>query len=62
MNMNRFINMGLRMLVRKGTEIAADRGKAPQDMTAQERQQAKAARQTAQKARRGMRAVRRFMK
>ncbi len=62
MNMNRLINMGLRMLMRKGTEMAANRGKRPEDMTPQEREQAKSARQTAQKAQRGMRAARRFMR
>ena len=62
MNMNRLINMGLRMLMRKGTEMAANRGKRAEDMTPQEREQAKSARQTAQKAQRGMRAARRFMR
>jgi len=62
MNMNRLINMGLRLLMRKGTDLAANRGKQPADMTPEERQQAQDARQTAQKARRGMRAARRFMK
>ena len=62
MNMNRLINMGLRMLMRKGTEMAANRGKRPEDMTPQEREQAKSARQTAQKAQRGMRTARRFMR
>lgn len=62
MNMNRLINMGLRLLMRKGTDLAANRGKRPADMTPQERKQAQDARQTAQKARRGMRAARRFMK
>jgi len=62
MNMNRLINMGLRMLMRKGTTLAANRGKQPQDMSAEERQQAKSAQQTARKAQRGMRAARRFMK
>ncbi|MFA8442913.1 MAG: hypothetical protein ACEPO0_13690 [Yoonia sp.] len=62
MNMNRLINMGLRVLMRKGTEMAANRGKRTEDMTPQEREQAKSARQTAQKAQRGMRAARRFMR
>ena len=62
MNMNRLINMGLRMLMRKGTEMEANRGKRPEEMTAEEREQAKAAQQTAQKAQRGMRAARRFMR
>ncbi|WP_373411464.1 hypothetical protein [Yoonia sp.] len=60
--MNRLINMGLRVLMRKGTEMAANRGKRTEDMTPQEREQAKSARQTAQKAQRGMRAARRFMR
>jgi hypothetical protein len=62
MNMNRLINMGMRMLMRKGTEMAANRGKRPEDMTSEERAQAKTARQTAQKAQRGMNAARRFMR
>jgi len=62
MNMNRLINMGLRMLMRKGTEIAAHRGKRHEDMTPEERAQAKTAQQTARKAQKGMRAARRFMR
>lgn len=66
MNMNGLINMGIRMLMRKGInkgiEVASSRGKKPEDMTPEERQQARGAQQTAQKAQRGMRAARRFMK
>jgi len=62
MNMNRLINMGLRMLMRKGVDVMAKRGKQPQDMTPDERAQAKSAQQTAQKAQKGMRAARRFMR
>ena len=62
MNMNRLINMGVRMLMNKGMKAAANRGKQPQDMTAEEREQAKSARDTANKAQKGMRAARRFMR
>ena len=62
MNMNRLINMGLRMLMRKGTQMAANRGKRPADMTPEERAEARNAQQTAQKAQKGMRAARRFMR
>ncbi|EBA12075.1 hypothetical protein [Roseobacter sp. CCS2] len=62
MNMNRLINMGLRMLMRKGTQMMANRGKRPEDMTPEERAKAKEAQQTAQKAQKGMRAARRFMR
>lgn len=66
MNINQLINMGLRMLMRKGMNkgiaMAANKGKRPEDMTPQEREQANNARQTAQKAQRGMRAARRFMR
>ncbi|KQI72876.1 hypothetical protein AN191_06445 [Loktanella sp. 5RATIMAR09] len=60
--MNRLINMGLRMLMRKGTEMAANRGKRPEDMTPEERAQSKNAQQTARKAQRGLNAARRFMR
>jgi len=62
MNMNRLISMGLRVLMRKGVDVMAKRGKQPQDMTPDERAQAKSAQQTAQKAQKGMRAARRFMR
>lgn len=66
MNMNRLINMGVRMLMRKGMNkgisMAASKGKRPEDMTPEERAQAKGAQQTAQKAQRGINAVRRFMR
>ena len=66
MNMNRLINMGLRMLMRKGINkgiaLASTKGKRPEDMTPEERAQAKETQQTAQKAQKGMRAARRFMR
>jgi hypothetical protein len=62
MNMNRLMNMGMRMLMRKGIGFMASRGKPPQEMTPEERAQAKNAQQTAQKAQKGMRAARRFMR
>jgi|GEM_PF-6336236 len=33
MNMNRLINMGVRMLMNKGIDVASRRGKRPEDMT-----------------------------
>ena len=62
MNINRLINMGVRMLMNKGINMAASRGKDPVDMTAEERQAAQAARQNSQKARRSMGILRRFMR
>ena len=62
MNMNRLVNMGLRMLTNKGIALAARKGKQPQDMTPQERLAAKMAQQNANKARRGLGLVRRFMR
>ena len=62
MNMNRLINMGLRMLMNKGIEVASNRGKKPEDMTPEERQAAKNTRSQAQKARRGLGMMRRFMR
>lgn len=62
MNMNRLINMGLRMLMNKGIDVAARRGKRPEDMTPQERQNAQKARQQGQTARRSLNMLRRFMR
>ena len=66
MNMNRLINMGLRMIMRKGINTgisaAANRGKRPEDMTPEERQMAKSTRQNAQNTRKSMRVLRRFMR
>ena len=62
MNINRLIHMGLRLLMRKGTQLAASRGKRPEDMNSEERAQTKAAQQTRRKAQKGMRAVRRFIR
>ncbi|WP_159087007.1 hypothetical protein [Loktanella sp. Alg231-35] len=66
MNVDRLIQMMMRKLMRsginKGIDLAARQGKAPEDMTPQEREQAKSAKQTAQKAQKGMRAARRFLR
>ncbi len=70
MNMNQLINMAVRMLMRKGMNaginkgvaLAARKGKQPDAMTPEEQAQAKDAQQTAQKARKGMRAARRFLR
>ena len=62
MNMNRLINMGLRMLMSKGIDVAARKGKNPAELSPQERASAKATRQNAHKARRGLGLARRFMR
>ncbi|KJZ20275.1 hypothetical protein [Loktanella sp. S4079] len=66
MNIDRLINMGLRMLmnkgINKGIDMAAKRGKRAEDMTPEERQAAKNAGQNMHKARRGMNIMRRFMR
>lgn len=62
MNMNRLINMGLRMLMNKGIDAASRRGKKPEDMTPQERENAKKARSSTQNAQRGIGMLRRFMR
>jgi hypothetical protein len=62
MNMNRLINMGLRILTNKGIELAARKGKRPEDMTPEERQAAKSAQRNANKARRGLGVARRFLR
>ena len=66
MNMNRLINMGLRMLMRRGMnagiDIASRGGKRPEDMTPEERQAAQRARQNTHQARRGLNIMRRFMR
>lgn len=66
MNMNRMINRAVRILmnkgINKGIDMAASRGKNPQDMTPQEREAAKSARGTAQNVRRGLGMLRRFMR
>lgn len=66
MNVDRLINMIFRRLMRqgmnKGIQMAANRGKKPEDMTPEERAQAKEATQNAKKVQRGMRTARRFMK
>ena len=62
MDMNRLINMGIRMLMNKGMNAAANRGKRADAMSPQEREQAKSARETAGKAQKGLRAARRFMR
>lgn len=66
MNVNGLINMGVRMLMRKGInkgiDMAATRGKDPGEMTPEDREQAKSAKQTAAKAKKTMRVARRFMR
>ena len=64
MNAERLIRMGMRMLMRKGmnkgVQMASRKGKAPEDMTSEEREQAENAQQMANRARKGLRAARRF--
>ncbi|WP_375256362.1 hypothetical protein [Yoonia sp.] len=62
MNINRLINMGLRLVMNKGINMAANRGKNPADMTPEERRAAQTARRNGQKARRGLGMLRRFMR
>lgn len=66
MNMNRLINMGLRMLmnkgINKGIDMASKKGKRPEDMTPEERAAAQTTRQNAHKARKGLGIARRFMR
>ena len=64
MNINRIINMLLRMFMRKavnkGIDMAARRGKPPAEMTTEERAQAQIAKQTAGKAQKLARLARRL--
>ena len=62
MNMNRLINMGMRMLMNGGIKMVANRGKRTENMSADERKSAQSANQSIQKARKGMRIMRRFMR
>jgi len=66
MNMNRLINMGMRMLmnkgVNKGIEVASRRGKSDAEMKPEERVSAQRNRQQAGKARRSLGIIRRFMR
>lgn len=66
MNIDRMIQMGLRMLmnkgISKGIDVASRRGKNAGDMTPEERKSAQQARQNGQKARRGLGMLRRFMR
>jgi len=68
MNANQIINLIMRMFVRKavskgmdaGISRIAGRGKAPADMTREERQQAKSAKHSARRARQGLKMSRRI--
>ncbi len=68
MDLNRIINMIVNTFVRRavngaintGIDYAARRGKAPEDMTPEERAQAQDAKKTAQRARKMQRATRRL--
>ena len=66
MNMNRMMNMVVQIVMRRGVSGAIDlmarRGKSTGDMTASERENARTARQTGQKAQRGFRLLRRFLR
>lgn len=64
MNMNRLIQMAIRMVMRhgvsRGIDYAARRGKDAKSLTPAERAQAQGAKDLAGKARKGARLVRRF--
>ncbi len=62
MNMNRLINMGIRMLMNFGADKLANGGKDPSEMTREERQAAQKNKQNIGKARKGMNIMRRFMR
>jgi hypothetical protein len=66
MNIDRLINRGMRMLmnkgINKGIQVASKRGKRDEDMSADERAIAKNTKGNAQKARRGLGMLRRFMR
>jgi hypothetical protein len=66
MDANRLINMLTRMFIRSATDAGIDAmtrsGKAASELTPEERQQAKAAKATAQKFRRMTRLGRRFFR
>ncbi|MEZ5714868.1 MAG: hypothetical protein R3D85_06670 [Paracoccaceae bacterium] len=66
MNVDRIINMFLRMVMRKGIDMGARRlaggGKGEGERTKAERQQARSAKQGLKQARQGMRLARRIGK
>jgi antitoxin (DNA-binding transcriptional repressor) of toxin-antitoxin stability system len=66
MDWNRLISMLTRMFLRKavtkGISLVARRGKAVADLTPQDRKQARAARQMADKAQKAARLGRRFLR
>lgn len=66
MNANSLINMLIRMFMRRGMNAGinrmANRGRDPKDMTPEERQNAKAARQNTKRAQQAMRVTRRMGK
>lgn len=68
MNLNQLLNMAINMVMRrlvntgitKGIDLAARRGKPKAQMTAEDHNQASAARQTAKRARQAARITRRL--
>lgn len=60
MNAQRMINMALRLLMRHGTDYLARRGKAPDTMTAEDKAQARSARDLGRKAGQAARLTRRI--
>lgn len=68
MTLNQIVNMVMRIVIRrgvnwginKGIDLAAGKGKAPADMTAEERKQAQDGKATAQRARKMARITRRM--
>ena len=62
MNMNRLINMGVRMAMRHGSKYLANRGKSQADMTPDERKSAQSSQVNMRRAQQGLRFFRRFMR
>ena len=60
MFLNRLMGRVMNMFINKGINFAANRGKDPADMTDDEQAQARAGRETAQKARKISRASRKL--
>ncbi len=62
MNINRLINLALRMLMKRGAGMTANRNGPPKGTGPDGRKSGYVNRQTMQKARRGMQILRRFMR
>ena len=60
--LNQIMRMAMNMLISKGINKAAQGGKDPQDMTAEERRSAQSKRQNMGRARKATNILRRFMR